>query len=78
MVRKMGGEAQQIAAHNGPYSSFSLFFCPLCIRRGFDKKFAHAVQDSNNMLSVDMIDVWLMAEEVQRRLLEVYLATSSR
>jgi hypothetical protein len=38
-----GGCAQQITAHNNPYSfstPFSLSFFPLCIRRGFDKKFA--------------------------------------
>jgi hypothetical protein len=30
---------KQITAHSNPYSSFSLSFFPLCIRRGFDKKF---------------------------------------
>ncbi len=34
------GDMQQITAHSNPYSSFSLSFCPLCIRRGFDKSFA--------------------------------------
>ncbi len=29
-----------IQAHSNPYSSFSLSFCPLCIRRGFDENFA--------------------------------------
>ncbi len=37
-----GGCSQQIATHNNLYSSFSLSFCPLCIRRGFDEKFAHS------------------------------------
>jgi hypothetical protein len=27
--------------YSSPHSSFSLSFCPLCIRRGFDEKFAH-------------------------------------
>jgi hypothetical protein len=42
-VRGGGGERgdiKQITAHSNPYSSFSLSFCPLCIRRGFDKKFS--------------------------------------
>ncbi len=30
---------KRIKGHSNPYSSFSLSFCPLCIRRGFDKKF---------------------------------------
>ncbi len=34
------GGMKQITAHSNPYSSFSLSFCPLCIRRGFDKNFA--------------------------------------
>ena len=34
-----GGDMKQITAHSNPYSSFSLSFCPLCIRRGLDKKF---------------------------------------
>jgi hypothetical protein len=29
------------------FLSSSLSFFPLCIRRGFDKKFAHAVQNTN-------------------------------
>jgi hypothetical protein len=28
----------QITAHGNPYSSFSLSFFPLCVRRGFDEK----------------------------------------
>jgi hypothetical protein len=33
--------------HNNPYFSFSsLSFFPLCIRRGFNEKFAHAVQNN--------------------------------
>ncbi len=28
----------QITAHSNPYSSFSLSFFPLCVRRGFDVK----------------------------------------
>jgi hypothetical protein len=28
----------QITAHSNPYSSFSLSFFPLCVRRGFDEK----------------------------------------
>jgi hypothetical protein len=38
--RGEGGDMKQITAHSNPYSSFSLSFCPLCIRRGFDKNFA--------------------------------------
>ncbi len=33
---------QQITTHSNSYSSFSLSFCPLCTRRGFDKKFARS------------------------------------
>ncbi len=33
------GDMKQITAHSNPYSSFSLSFRPLCIRRGFDEKF---------------------------------------
>jgi hypothetical protein len=33
---------QQITARSNPYFSFSLSFCPLCIRRGFDKNFARS------------------------------------
>jgi hypothetical protein len=41
------GCSQQITAHNSSYSFFSLSFYPLCIRWGFDEKFAHAVQNKN-------------------------------
>ncbi len=39
--REGGGRSdmKQITAHSNPFSSFSLSFCPLCIRRGFDEKF---------------------------------------
>jgi hypothetical protein len=37
-----GGDLQQITAHSNPHSSFSSSFCPLCIRRGFDKNFARS------------------------------------
>ncbi len=37
---QLRGDMQQITAHSNPYSSFSLSFCPLCIRRGFYKSFA--------------------------------------
>jgi hypothetical protein len=36
------GGMKQITAHSNPYSSFSLSFFPLCIRRGFDEKIPHA------------------------------------
>ncbi len=40
------GDMKQITAHSNPYSSFSLSFFPLCIRRGFDEKIPHvAVQN---------------------------------
>jgi hypothetical protein len=35
-----GDDMQQITAPSNPYSSFSLSFYLLCIRRGFDKNFA--------------------------------------
>jgi hypothetical protein len=36
---------RQITANSNPYSSFSLSFFPLCVRRGFDDKILHlAVQ----------------------------------
>jgi hypothetical protein len=38
--RERRGCLWQITAHSNLYSSFSLSFCPLCIQRGFDKKFA--------------------------------------
>jgi hypothetical protein len=38
-LRGERGDMKQITAHSNPYSSFSLSLCPLCIRRGFDKKF---------------------------------------
>ncbi len=37
-----GGDLQQITAHSNSCPSFSLSFCPLCIRRGFDKNFARS------------------------------------
>ncbi len=37
---QLRGDMQQITAHSNSYSSLSLSFCPLCIRRGFDKSFA--------------------------------------
>jgi hypothetical protein len=41
---------KQITAHSNPYYSFSLSFCSLCIRRGFDEKIPHvAVQDSKKI-----------------------------
>ncbi len=35
------GGMRQITAHSNPYSSFSLSFCQLFIRRGFDEKIPH-------------------------------------
>ena len=41
--KKEGGEGRggmkQITGHSNPYSSFSLSFFSLCVRRGFDEKF---------------------------------------
>jgi hypothetical protein len=37
-----GGGLQQITAHSNSYPYFSLSFCPLCIRRGFDKNSARS------------------------------------
>ncbi len=46
-----GGEGrvgmEQITAHSNPYSSFSLSFYPLCIRRGFDEKIPHVAVQNN-------------------------------
>ncbi len=42
------GDMKQITAHSNPYSSFSLSFCPLCIRRGFDKNFARGCAEQCN------------------------------
>jgi hypothetical protein len=56
LVRKVGkrwgggGCSQQMTAHNDPYSSFSLSFCPLCIQPGFDKKFGYAVQNTLKLI----------------------------
>ncbi len=36
------GDMQQITAYSNSHPSFSLYFCPLCIRRGFDKNFARS------------------------------------
>ncbi len=36
------GGMKQITAHSNPHSSFSLSFCPLCIRQGFDKNYARS------------------------------------
>ncbi len=49
-----GGDIQQITAYSNPYSSFSLSFYPLCIRRGFDKNFARscAEQELSRRLTV--------------------------
>jgi hypothetical protein len=43
-----GGSMEQITAHSNPYSSFSLSFFPLCIRRGFDEKIPHVAVQHNN------------------------------
>ena len=43
-MRGVGGRGErrggmgQITAHSNPYSSFSLSFFRLCVRRGFDQK----------------------------------------
>jgi hypothetical protein len=44
--REGKGGVKQITAHSNPYSSFSLSFFSLCIRRGFNEKIPHvAVQN---------------------------------
>ncbi len=46
-----GGEEGLLTADNNnsnSNSSFSLSFCPLCIRKGFDKKFLHAMVRNRN------------------------------
>ena len=47
------GDMKQITAHSNPYSSFSLSFYPLCMRRGFDEKIPHvAVQNRRHDYTV--------------------------
>jgi hypothetical protein len=46
------GNLQQIKAHSNSYSSFSSSFCPLSIRRGFDKNFARSSAE-HLLISID-------------------------
>jgi hypothetical protein len=44
---------KQITAHSNPYSSFSLSFFSLCIRRGFDEKILQvAVQNIQYLIKL--------------------------
>ncbi len=64
MGEREGGDMQQITAHSNPYSSFSLSFCSLCIRRGFDKNFARSSAE-HTMCSLQIM-VNTLAEGLKR------------
>ncbi len=48
------GDMKQITAHSNPYSSSSLSFCLLCIRRGFDKNFARGRAEHVSTYHIDI------------------------
>jgi hypothetical protein len=49
-----GGGSQQITAHSNSYPSFSSSFCPLCIRRGFDKNFASSSAEQIGFVNLEL------------------------